>query len=175
MYCKFCGKQIDDDVTFCPGCGKKVKDDVGSSSAEQQTTQEQTAQQQTTQQNSNNTDQGQAKPITGIGWFVEGIKNYVKFDGRATLKEFWMYYLFYFIFYIAVVALDSILLGGKQVFSSLYLIGTFLPTIAVFIRRLHDTNRSGWWYLLPIANIIFAATKGDEGPNKYGDPIIKGQ
>ena len=53
----------------------------------------------------------------------------------------------------------------------LYSLAVILPTIAVGIRRMHDTNRSGWWIVVPIVNIVFAATEGDRNENQFGpDP-----
>lgn len=117
-------------------------------------------------------------------WFFISLKNYALFRGRASRKEFWMFFLFYIIFLFGFAFLDVILgtiiiVTNKEsygLFTLLYSIGTFIPFLAVSVRRLHDIGKSGWWILLsfiPIANIIyiiFLATKGNPFHNKYGPP-----
>ena len=88
-------------------------------------------------------------------WFKKVVfENYANFNGRARRKEYWMFMLFYFIFSL-VLGLISGLLG---VLGSLLLLvwsfGLFLPTIAVTIRRFHDSGKSGWWYLASFAPIV---------------------
>ena len=90
-----------------------------------------------------------------MDWFKKVVfENYANFSGRARRKEYWMFMLFYFIFSF-VLALISALLG---VFGSLLLLvwsfGLFLPTIAVTIRRFHDSGKTGWWYLASFVPII---------------------
>jgi uncharacterized membrane protein YhaH (DUF805 family) len=120
-------------------------------------------------------------------WFIDVVtKRYAQFSGRARRKEFWMYVLFYFIGSIIVGILDRILgldftssnsfrSGGWL--STIYWLALLIPSIAVGVRRLHDTNRTGWWILLwltcigIIVLIIFWALEGTPGDNKYGpDP-----
>ena len=88
-------------------------------------------------------------------YFIEGLKKYAEFEGRARRKEYWMFILFYFIFTIAAVVLDEIL-GSEPVIYIVYGLVLILPTLAVTVRRLHDTNRSGWWILLPCISLIIA-------------------
>ncbi len=100
--------------------------------------------------------------------YVAVLKKYAVFDGRAGRKEFWMFFL--------VNVIIGILLGMvSNGLRNLYSLAILLPNIGVGIRRLHDTNRSGWWMLLgfvPVIGwvvlIVFAALKGDAGSNKYG-------
>ena len=80
-------------------------------------------------------------------YYIEGLKKYAEFEGRARRKEYWMFILFYFIFTIAAVVLDEIL-GSEPVIYIVYGLVLILPYLAVTVRRLHDTNRSGWWILL---------------------------
>ena len=79
-------------------------------------------------------------------YYIEGLKKYAEFEGRARRKEYWMFILFYFIFTIAAVVLDEIL-GSEPVIYIVYGLVLILPTLAVTVRRLHDTDRSGWWIL----------------------------
>ncbi|WP_435971832.1 DUF805 domain-containing protein [Streptomyces sp. Qhu_M48] len=108
-----------------------------------------------------------------MNWYLDVIKKYAVFSGRARRKEFWMFELFNIIIAIVLavigVALDFSLL------STLYSLAVFLPSLGVTIRRLHDTNRSGWWILIgliplvgAIILIVFAATEGDQHENEHG-------
>jgi uncharacterized membrane protein YhaH (DUF805 family) len=107
-------------------------------------------------------------------WKLVVLQRYAKFDGRAGRAEFWWYVLANFIVLIAL----SILAGAADIFWILYVvygIGTFIPSLAVAIRRLHDTDKSGWFILLgliPLVGfiilIVFYATEGTAGPNQYG-------
>ncbi|EJM70119.1 putative membrane protein [Pseudomonas sp. GM50] len=65
------------------------------------------------------------------------------------------------------------LLGAKGFISNAYSLAMFVPSIAAAIRRMHDTNRSGWWILLPIVNIVFLAQDSQPGDNRFG-PNPKG-
>jgi uncharacterized membrane protein YhaH (DUF805 family) len=109
-----------------------------------------------------------------MNWYLEVLKNYAGFNGRARRKEYWMFYL---ISTIIAVALN--VLGGAIEFpliGSIYSLAVLIPTIAVGVRRLHDVNKSGWFLLIPIYNIILLATNGDQGSNEYGaDPKGNGE
>lgn len=104
---------------------------------------------------------------------------YTIFSGRAGKSEFWWFFLFTFILGIMASVIDSTLgfdkaIGGNGGVTTLIQVATFLPSIAVGSRRLHDTGRSGWWQLLWIALFIgwiplivwFASKSSDD--NKYG-------
>ena len=100
-------------------------------------------------------------------------ERYAKFDGRAARPEFWWFVLANFI--IGVVF--NILSQVSDLFfflSLLYSLAVLVPYLAVAVRRLHDTDKSGWWLLIgliPCAGIIilivFFATEGTRGPNQY--------
>ena len=100
------------------------------------------------------------------------LRNYAAFGGRAPRSEFWWFVLF---FYLVVGVLVSIDEGtGSVAFLAL-----LVPLIAASVRRLHDTDRSGWSWLLVlipliggIILIIFLTIEGDRGPNRYGEPPI---
>lgn len=110
---------------------------------------------------------------------------YVGFQGRARRSEYWWWILFSILVGIVCGILDSFVdppVAG-QMFHTGYIadlaqLALFLPSLAVAIRRLHDTDRSGWWYLLVFAIIIgwiiliiWFCQKGTAGSNKYGpDP-----
>ncbi|BDD31952.1 DUF805 domain-containing protein [Escherichia coli] len=81
-------------------------------------------------------------------WYLSVLKNYVGFSGRARRKEYWMFTLINAIVG-AIINVIQLILGLELPYlSMLYLLATFLPVLALAIRRLHDTDRSGAWALL---------------------------
>jgi uncharacterized membrane protein YhaH (DUF805 family) len=111
-----------------------------------------------------------------VDWYLGVLKKYVEFNGRARRTEFWMFALISFGISIAL-SIVGMMVGGR-VLSSIYGLAVLLPSIAVGTRRLHDTNRSGWWQLLwivPVVGwivlIVFFVQEGNKGANPYGpDP-----
>lgn len=119
--------------------------------------------------------------------FLDILKNkYADFNGRARRNEYWMFVLFNFIITLIVYALigvgiaidSSILVLCSYILLLVVSLVLFIPGFAVAVRRLHDTNRSGWFLLLLlipfigfIILIVFLITEGTRGPNIYGpDP-----
>jgi uncharacterized membrane protein YhaH (DUF805 family) len=106
-----------------------------------------------------------------------GFSNYVNFGGRAARSEYWYWVLFWFLGTIVAEIIDGVL--GRTVIYPLFGLAIILPSIAVAVRRLHDTDRGGWWILLgliPIVGIIILiiwyCAKGTDGPNRFGpDPL----
>jgi uncharacterized membrane protein YhaH (DUF805 family) len=106
------------------------------------------------------------------------LQRYAKFDGRAGRPEFWWFVLANFLISIVLQLLGQ----ASSLFSVLgfiYALGVFIPSLAVAIRRLHDTNKSGWWLLIAlvplvgfIVLIVFYATEGTRGPNNFGPPPV---
>jgi uncharacterized membrane protein YhaH (DUF805 family) len=95
--------------------------------------------------------------------------NYANFNGRARRKEYWMFYLFYMIFMIGAIIIDAII--GFPIFYFIVSLGLLVPTIAVIVRRMHDTGKSGWFWLIPVYGLILTFIEGDTGENEYGaDP-----
>jgi uncharacterized membrane protein YhaH (DUF805 family) len=116
-------------------------------------------------------------------WYLDVLKKYAVFSGRARRKEFWMFVLFNFIAAVLAGILDNILNTtysnqSTGIISTLYSLAVLLPSLSVAIRRMHDIGKSGWWILvslIPVAGIIWyivlAATEGQHGDNQYGaDP-----
>ena len=108
-----------------------------------------------------------------------GFKNYVQFNGRASRSEFWWWQLFYVILYAPTYIAYQVTIGSDSngVFALLYLavaLALFLPTLALTVRRLHDTDHSGWWTLIAITIVgyipllIWYCSRGKPGANKYG-------
>lgn len=101
---------------------------------------------------------------------------YVDWKGRAGRAEFWWWFLFVIIVEVVVQILWRA--TGSAAFLALYIVialALILPGIAVTVRRLHDTGRSGWWYwiaLIPIVGgiilLVFMLMRGTPGPNRYG-------
>jgi len=115
--------------------------------------------------------------------FVEAVqsvlKNYAKFEGRATRSEYWWFVLFYWLVLVVPLIIAAII--NSQTVSGIVgllvigaILGLFIPSLAVSVRRLHDTNRSGLWLLilfLPLGSIVllvFHCLESTPGPNKYG-------
>jgi uncharacterized membrane protein YhaH (DUF805 family) len=86
-------------------------------------------------------------------WYLKVLKNYVGFQGRARRKEYWMFVLFSVIVSIVLSIVDSIA-GLSSGLSGLYSLAVLLPSIAVGVRRLHDTGRSGWWLFICLIPLI---------------------
>lgn len=115
-----------------------------------------------------------------MNWYLQVLKNYAGFSGRARRKEYWMFALFSMIFTIVAMILDNILgitAEGKEygLFYILYVLAVFIPSLAVSIRRLHDVGKSGWMILIALIPIIGAiwllvllVTDGKPGENQYG-------
>lgn len=108
-------------------------------------------------------------------WYTDVLKKYAQFSGRARRQEFWMFTLFNLIISIALMIIGGIV--GFSLLSTLYSLAVLLPSLAVGVRRLHDTNRSGWFMLLcliPLINLVliyFLALEGDKQDNAFGpDP-----
>ena len=85
------------------------------------------------------------------------LQKYANFESRAKRSEFWWFWLVTFV--LSYIPLIGIVVS----------LGLLVPSIAVGIRRMHDVNKSGWWILCPIYNIVLAATEGTIGPNDYGE------
>lgn len=105
--------------------------------------------------------------------FTESIKtcfsNYATFKGRATRSEYW-----WFVLFNALVSIALNIVDHSGVLAGLWGLALLLPSLAVGVRRLHDTNRSGWFLLLNlipligwIILIVWFVQKSDEGTNQY--------
>ena len=116
-------------------------------------------------------------------WFVEAMRKYAVFKGRARRKEYWWFLLVYILVSVVLTVLDGIIgqydaQSGMGLLSGLFALGTFLPALAVAVRRLHDTDRSGWWVLITLVPLVgllvfvfFMARSGTAGDNRFGtDP-----
>ena len=112
-----------------------------------------------------------------IDWFKKGLSNYANFSGRARRKEFWYFALVQFGLIIIACILDSIIFKKPSVFYIITALALFIPYLAVLVRRLHDTGRSGWWYFIclvaivgAILLIVWLATETKPESNQWGNP-----
>ncbi len=114
-----------------------------------------------------------------MSWYLEALKKYAVFGGRSRRKEYWYFVLFNIIVGIVLAAIDALLgtLGssGVGLLGGIYSLAVLIPTLAVTVRRLHDTDRTGWWILIALVPLIgtivllvFALLEGTPGSNRYG-------
>jgi uncharacterized membrane protein YhaH (DUF805 family) len=114
-----------------------------------------------------------------MNWYLDVLKKYAVFTGRARRKEYWMFFLFNIIIIrilgfvegFAGIAPES----DESVLATLYMLAVLLPGLGVGVRRLHDTDRSGWWLLISFVPIIgaivllvFLVQDSQPGENQYG-------
>ena len=103
---------------------------------------------------------------------------YATFAGRATRPEYWYWVLFTVIASLIFVVIElRVSVEGGRTLSAIFDIATFIPSLAVAARRLHDTDRSGWWQLLlfiPVIGwillLIWLSQRGTPDGNRFGWP-----
>lgn len=113
-----------------------------------------------------------------MDWYLKCLSNYATFSGRARRTEYWMFVLFNVIISLICGVIDMLMmkaLGFRVFLDSIYSLAVFIPGLAVSVRRLHDTGRSGWWLLLALIPIlgwivllIFAVLDSERETNQYG-------
>lgn len=130
-----------------------------------------------------------------MNWYLKVLKQYVDFSGRARRTEYWMFTLFNLVVEVILGFIDRALGFGAfngstsngvafsaslGLLGGLYSLAVLLPSLGVAVRRLHDTNRSGWWLLIGlipfiggIVLLVFFVLEGTRGPNRFGnDPKL---
>ena len=120
-----------------------------------------------------------------MNWYIAVLKKYAVFTGRARRSEYWFFILFNVIISLVLGFIDGFLgLGDPEaavgLLSVIYGLAVLMPSIAVGVRRLHDTDRSGWWLLISlipliggIVLLVFFVLDGTPGENRFG-PNPKG-
>ena len=105
-----------------------------------------------------------------MNWYLEVLRKYAVFSGRARRKEYWTFF-----FVNLVIGFIGGLIPFINILVGIYGLAILIPSIAVSIRRLHDTNRSGFWLLVAfvpvlgaILLLVFFALDSDQGENQYG-------
>ena len=119
-------------------------------------------------------------------WYLRVLRQYAVFNGRAHRREYWLFFRFNVLVLIALILIVNILLileieSASRVSAGLFILywlATITPYLAVTVRRLHDTGRSGWWLLIAVVPLIGGVVllilllfASESGQNKYGpDP-----
>ncbi|MFI1396061.1 DUF805 domain-containing protein [Streptomyces sp. NPDC020681] len=109
-----------------------------------------------------------------MNWYVDVLKKYAVFSGRARRQEYWMFALFNVVISIVLSIVDNVA-GTSPILGAVYSLLVLLPALGVTVRRLHDTDRSGWWILIgavPLVGfiilIVFLASEGKAEQNAHG-------
>ncbi len=120
-----------------------------------------------------------------MSWYIEAFKKYAVFSGRSRRKEYWYFVLFNVIVAIVLSIIDMVLgtfssSSNIGLLSGIYSLAVIIPTLALSVRRLHDTDRSGWWILISLVPLIgsivllvFYVMDSTPGQNRFG-PNPKG-
>jgi uncharacterized membrane protein YhaH (DUF805 family) len=124
-----------------------------------------------------------------MDWYLMGWRKFAEFDGRSRRTEFWMFTLINFLAFLALAVVGGVGLAINQDYGGilfvplgLYYLASIIPTLAVSVRRLHDTGKSGWMLLLfgvlgiipivgfisAIVQLVIMCTDSDPGVNEYG-------
>lgn len=115
-----------------------------------------------------------------MNWFLIALKKYATFSGRAQRAEYWYFFLFYMLILLACTIVDVITGTLSEdstmgFLSGILTLAFFIPSIAVGVRRLHDTGRSGWWLLIVLVPIVgaivllvFAVQDSAPNTNEFG-------
>jgi len=113
-------------------------------------------------------------------WYFAAFKKYAVLSGRAARREFWYFLLCNLIVWIFLAAVDWMAGGFRdegypELFTELYGLVTVIPILAVSVRRLHDSELSGWWVLIGFVPLVgglvllwLMALEGTPGSNRYG-------
>ena len=120
-----------------------------------------------------------------MNWYISALKRYFDFSGRARRKEYWFFTLFNILISVGLALVDMAIgtfdeVSGYGILSSIYLLAVLIPSIAVAVRRLHDTDRTGWWLLIGLIPLIGAIVLlvfmvlESKPDNQYGPNPITG-
>ena len=149
VFCRACGGTLHSTAPLCPHCGAPQGDGAG----------------------------GDGITRSFGGSIAMCFSKYATFQGRAPRAEYWWFILFIALGHIAILILASLFdsAAASGTLYGLFTLGTLLPTLAVTVRRLHDTDRSGWWLLMelvPLVGVILVlvwfCSRGTRGQNRFG-------
>jgi uncharacterized membrane protein YhaH (DUF805 family) len=116
-----------------------------------------------------------------MNWFLYSLRNFAKFEGRATRPEYWYFLLMTVLIFIILAVFDGILgtfrsSAGMGLLSGIFIVALAIPSLAVGTRRLHDIGRSGWWQLLNVVPyigwlilVVLFTLRGQPASNRFGD------
>jgi uncharacterized membrane protein YhaH (DUF805 family) len=122
-----------------------------------------------------------------MNWYLGALKKYADFSGRARRREYWFFVLFNIIISIVLTICDVFVgtysaAASIGILTGIYTLAVLIPGIAVTVRRLHDTGRSGWWVLIilvpligAIVLLIFMVIDSQPGTNAYGSSPKEGE
>jgi uncharacterized membrane protein YhaH (DUF805 family) len=153
VFCPKCGKENPDSTKFCDSCGANLEYWATPNLAPPKAS-------------------GDGDPMSFGKSISTCFSKFFVFSGRASRPEYWWFYLF-----TILLSWGSILVDPSQVLSLMVNLILLFPVLAAGTRRLHDTNRSGWWQLLyitiigTIPVIVWMASKGSDQDNQYGGPV----
>ncbi|MEU6174192.1 DUF805 domain-containing protein [Streptantibioticus parmotrematis] len=108
-------------------------------------------------------------------WYLQALRSYADFSGRARRKEYWLFALFNFLILAVLYGVSLAVAKPIAILGVVYELGVLVPSLAVIWRRLHDTGRSGGWFfisLVPLVGgiilLVFVCSDSQAGANQYG-------
>ncbi len=122
-----------------------------------------------------------------MSWFLLCLNKYADFNGRARRKEYWFFILFLWLIQLGLIILGGVLGAVAEIAGTVFgglailvMLGAIIPALAVAVRRLHDTGKSGGWIfisLIPVVGglwfLFLMVSQGTDGSNDYGDdPLL---
>lgn len=125
--------------------------------------------------------------MSPIDWAMRPLTKYANFADRAPRAEYWWFYLLTIVAYTVAMIIDSVIgnagiLGSYGILSVAVFLGLLVPSLAAGVRRLHDTDRSGWWLLIAfvplvgaIVLLVFWVSEGTRGDNRFGPNPYAGE
>ncbi len=152
MFCSKCGKENSEGVKFCGSCGANISNPASPSAMP--------------------TSNSSGEKMTFGKAISTCMGKYVDFNSRASRPEYWWFYLF-----TVLLSWGSLIVDHSGIVSGIVNLALLLPSLSAAVRRLHDTNRSGWWMIIAftiiglIPLIIWLASKGKDQVNEYGNPV----
>ena len=109
----------------------------------------------------------------------KAFRNYLNFSGRSIRSEFWYFFLFILIGNFLTNLIDTYIIGYHPeemgIISGIFFFATAIPQLSLIFRRLHDTGKSGWWFLLSFTVIgliplfVWWCSMSDPKKNRYGN------